>query len=66
MKLDKANQRIFVRQSWLNDAVTCAERSRLGMVKPEMRTGSDATMRINTKYISGQCASPSLTESSPR
>lgn len=44
MKLDKANQRIFVRQSWLNDAVTCGERSRLGMVKPEMRTGSDATI----------------------
>ena len=44
MKIDHSNKRIFVRQSWLNDAVMCSERSRLGMTKPEMRSGSDATI----------------------
>lgn len=36
-------QRIWVRQSWLNDVMICPERSRLGMNLPEWRQGSDAT-----------------------
>lgn len=35
---------VYVRQSWLNDAMLCPERSRLSIVKPEWRTGTDATI----------------------
>lgn len=35
--------KIWVRQSWLNDVMICPERSRLGVIMPEWRTGSDAT-----------------------
>jgi len=35
---------IYVRQSWLGDAMMCLERSRLAIVQPEWSIGSDATM----------------------
>lgn len=52
MKIDKENQIIYVRQSWLGDMAICPERARLGQVKPEFRTGSDATI-IGTAVHAG-------------
>lgn len=43
MRLEHQEQRIYVRQSWLGDYLICPERSRLGVMMPEFRTGSDAT-----------------------
>lgn len=37
------DKKVWVRQSWLNDVMICPERSRLGVIMPEWRTGSDAT-----------------------
>lgn len=42
MKIE--NNNIYVRQSWLGDALLCMERGRLTMVQPEWRIGSDATV----------------------
>lgn len=42
MIIDGTN--IYVRQSWLGDALMCLERGRNYIVKPEWRTGSDATV----------------------
>lgn len=44
--------KIWVRQSWLNDVMICPERSRLGVVMPEWRQGSDAT-HIGTAVHAG-------------
>lgn len=44
MKLDIANKIVYIRQSWLNDLAICPERARLGIVRPEFRIGSDATI----------------------
>lgn len=44
MEYDNQNKRIFVRQSWLGDVLMCPERARLGMVHPERRGASDATI----------------------
>ena len=44
MKIDNVNKIVYVRQSWLNDMVICPERARLGITRPEFRTGSDATI----------------------
>ena len=44
MKVDETNKRIYVRQSWLGDMTICPERARLGQVRPDLRTGSDATI----------------------
>ncbi len=44
--------KIWVRQSWLNDVMICPERSRLGVIMPEWRTGSDAT-HIGTAVHAG-------------
>lgn len=52
MKLDEENKIIYVRQSWLGDMAICPERARLGQVKPEFRTGSDATI-IGTAVHAG-------------
>ncbi|CAB4151336.1 PD-(D/E)XK nuclease superfamily [uncultured Caudovirales phage] len=52
MKIDEENKRIYVRQSWLGDLAICPERARLGQVKPEFRTGSDATI-IGTAIHAG-------------
>lgn len=52
MKIDLANNIIYVRQSWLNDMAICPERSRLGITHPEFRTGSDATI-IGTAVHAG-------------
>lgn len=52
MKIDQENQIIYVRQSWLGDMAICPERARLGQVKPEFRTGSDATI-IGTAVHAG-------------
>lgn len=35
---------IYIRQSWLGDAMMCLERSRLAIVQPEWSVGSDATI----------------------
>lgn len=35
---------LYVRQSWLNDAMMCPERARFAVVQPEWSVGSDATM----------------------
>jgi len=35
---------VYVRQSWLGDALMCMERARLAIVSPEWSVGSDATM----------------------
>ena len=52
MKIDQENKVIYVRQSWLGDMAICPERARLGQVKPEFRTGSDATI-IGTAVHAG-------------
>lgn len=52
MRIDKINQKIFVRQSWLNDMVICPERARYGVLRPDFRIGSDATI-IGTAIHSG-------------
>lgn len=43
---------IYVRQSWLNDAMLCPERSRLAFTQPDWNIGSDATM-LGTGVHSG-------------
>ncbi len=43
---------IYVRQSWLGDAMMCLERSRLAITQPEWNIGSDATM-LGTGVHSG-------------
>lgn len=40
---DEGKTRIWVRQSWLNDAMICPERARLSVTLPDWRQGSDAT-----------------------
>jgi hypothetical protein len=35
---------VFVRQSWIGDAVMCAERGRNGIVRPEWNTSNDLTV----------------------
>ena len=52
MKIDNVNKIVYVRQSWLNDMVICPERARLGLVRPDFRTGSDATI-IGTAIHAG-------------
>lgn len=44
MRIDEANKIVYVRQSWLGDMQICPERGRLGVVKREFRSGSDATI----------------------
>lgn len=44
MRKDEKSKRLFVRQSWLNDVIICPERARFGQTRPEMRSGSDATI----------------------
>lgn len=44
MIINHEQQRVYVRQSWLGDMMICMERGRLAEVKPEFRTGSDATI----------------------
>jgi len=52
MRIDKVNQKIYIRQSWLGDMTICPERARLGQIRPEFRTGSDATI-IGTALHAG-------------
>ena len=52
MRIDSINKVIYIRQSWLGDIGICPERSRLGLVRPEFRTGSDATI-IGTAVHTG-------------
>lgn len=44
MLYDHENKRIYVRQSWLGDVLMCPERARLGLIHPERRSASDATI----------------------
>jgi len=44
MRYDGKERRIYVRQSWLGDALLCPERSRLSLLHPERRSASDATI----------------------
>lgn len=52
MKYDGEKRRIYVRQSWLGDALLCPERARLGLIHPERRSASDATI-MGTAVHSG-------------
>jgi hypothetical protein len=52
MRVDELNKVVYVRQSWLGDMAICPERARLGIVRPEFRTGSDATI-IGTAIHTG-------------
>ena len=52
MRIDKIEEKIYVRQSWLNDMVICPERARYGVLRPDFRIGSDATI-IGTAVHSG-------------
>jgi hypothetical protein len=52
MRIDRVNQKIYIRQSWLGDMTICPERARLGQIRPEFRTGSDATI-IGTALHAG-------------
>lgn len=60
MRFDPEEQRIYVRQSWVGDALICPQRSRYALAMPTMRRGSDATA-IGTgvhagieKYLTGE------------
>lgn len=44
MRIDEENKRIYVRQSWLGDAMLCQERGRRMMVSPEFRTSNDSAV----------------------
>lgn len=44
MIIKHEEQRVYVRQSWLGDMMICMERGRLADIKPEFKTGSDATI----------------------
>lgn len=44
MIINHEQQRVYVRQSWLGDMMICMERGRLADIKPEFKTGSDATI----------------------
>jgi hypothetical protein len=52
VKINETEKRIYVRQSWLGDMAICPERARLGHVRPDLRTGSDATI-IGTALHAG-------------
>ena len=43
MRIDTEDNKVWVRQSWLNDVMICPERSRLSVTMPDWRIGSDAT-----------------------
>jgi hypothetical protein len=62
VRYDGEKRRIYVRQSWLGDALLCPERARLGMLHPERRSATDATI-MGTAVHSGIEAS--LSVSSP-
>lgn len=55
MKIDKVNKIVTVRQSWLNDLTICPERARLGVVRPEFRVGSDATIIGTAMHYGIEC-----------
>jgi len=44
MRIDEETKRIFIRQSWLSDALLCTERGRRMMVSPEFRTTNDSAV----------------------
>lgn len=44
MRIDEENKRVYVRQSWLGDAMLCQERGRRMMVSPEFRTTNDSAV----------------------
>ena len=52
MRVDELNKVVYVRQSWLGDMAICPERARLGIIRPEFRSGSDATI-IGTAIHTG-------------
>lgn len=52
MRIDRPEQKIYVRQSWLNDMAICPERARYGQIRPDFRIGTDATI-IGTALHSG-------------
>lgn len=43
MRFDHENERVYVRQSWLNDMVLCPNRARFAIAKP-IRSDTDATI----------------------
>ena len=44
MRIDEANKRVYVRQSWLGDAMLCQERGRRMITSPEFRTTNDSAV----------------------
>ena len=52
MRVDTEENKVWVRQSWLNDVMICPERSRLSVTMPDWRQGSDAT-HIGTAVHAG-------------
>jgi len=50
MRIDRPEQKIYVRQSWLNDMAICPERARYGQTRPEFRIGSDATIMGTSRH----------------
>lgn len=52
MRIDTEENKVWVRQSWLNDVMICPERSRLSVTMPDWRQGSDAT-HIGTSVHTG-------------
>ena len=43
--------RIYVRQSWLGDALMCPERARLGSLHPELRRENDSAMMGTAVHV---------------
>jgi len=41
---DQNSTKVYIRQSWLNDALMCLERSRLSELNPEMRRENDSAL----------------------
>lgn len=70
MIINHEEQRVYVRQSWLGDMMICMERGRLADIKPEFKTGSDATiMGTSVHYgieqvLSGAIAPEQIAEAS--
>lgn len=44
MRVDEESKRVYVRQSWLGDAMLCQERGRRMIVSPEFRTTNDSAV----------------------
>jgi hypothetical protein len=68
MRFDQETKRVYVRQSWLGDLVICPERARFKLDKPEMSSGSDATIMGTALHygieqvLAGLCTTADMAE----